>query len=359
MPELNDATRAEHFIEWYKENQKRFSDVSEYVYDKVLRYLEQQDLAVAKISYRTKNVDSVYKKAKKTRKSANGAYVPKYNNPKNEIMDFSGVRVVVYLASDVNIVCSAVERLFEDCILYDDSENKLDLLGKDRVGYLSVHYVITIHSSELQYANLEGLKCEIQVRTVLQDAWAQVFHDRVYKGADERVGDSSLIRKTNLLSGSLELIDSQIDEIVRLFDRENGNFDNKAYQNLLNQRISEETLQEYCNLLSRGKAERFYSYSQVSELLASLKINTVMELDCRVNIGFINKLLNTNITLTIDRLIRYIIFLDDYNILFSTIDPTQKFVISKEIYNLLDEFIDMKDVCDKHNNLVIYEKKEN
>lgn len=351
-----EKKRIENFREWYVKSKPVYEEVSDYVEEKIGRYLEQQKLNVASSSARAKTVDSVYNKAKKVQKVGE-QYVLKYTNPQKEIMDFAGVRIVVYLASEMKIVADAVESLFEGGILYNDSENKLDLLGQDKVGYLSIHYVVTIDSKEKQYSHLNGLKCEIQIRTVLQDAWAQIFHDRIYKGHDVSDDEHYIIRKTNLLSGSLELIDNQIDEIVRYFDSKNGNLDKKSYQQLLNKNVSENSLGEYCNLLLNGRVEKFYSYSQVSKLLEAMGIRTLRELDYCVNEGFITELRNANIVLTIDRLIRYILFVNDYEKFFANIDSTQNFVIEKQIYDLLNQFVDMATICRKYDNFKI--EKEN
>ena len=348
----NDRIRIDNFKEWYKKNRCNYIEVSNYVHEKIVYYLNEQKLNIASSCARAKTVDSVYKKAKKVIKDGE-KYSLKYSDPQRQIMDFSGVRIVVYLASDIKIVTDAVETLFAGSILYDDSENKIELLGEDKVGYLSVHYVVTINSNEQKYIHLKGMKCEIQIRTVLQDAWAQIFHDRVYKGNNEKDNDFYVKRKTNLLSGSLELIDDQIDEIVKYFDSKNGNLDKKSYQKLLNENISKESLSEYCDLLLKGKVEKYYSYSQVEKLLEAVGIKTLRELDYWINEGFIEELLNTNIILTIDRLIRYIIFIYDYEKLFLNLDSTKEFIIEKPIYNLLDKFVDMQNICGRYKFLTI------
>ena len=266
-------------------------------------------------------------------------------------MDFAGVRFVAYLPSEVEIISNSIKRLFEDNILYDDSENKIDLLGENKVGYLSVHYVVTINSSETQYREIQGLKCEIQIRTVLQDAWAQIFHDRVYKATE--LEDPCIKRKTNLLSGSLELIDNQIDEVVKFYDSKNGNMDMRSFQNLLNEPISEQSLMKYCRIQLKGKIEKFYSYKQVFSLLSSYGIKVIRELDYCMNDGFIEELLKANISLTIDRLIRCVLLLDNEEKFFSVFNTAQGFYIEKEMIQILNKFIDTQSVFSRHKNIMI------
>lgn len=344
----NSKDRIENFRIWYMENRDKYVATGEYVLDRILRYLKEQKINVAYYNTRAKSIDSAYEKAKKQIKQGD-EYILKYSDPKNEIMDFSGVRIVVYLPSELDDISCAIERLFENCIKYEDSEDKAERLGKDKVGYLSIHYVIEVNTSQPEYAHLNGMKCEIQVRTVLQDAWAQIFHDRVYKGSLENVSNVDIERKINLLSGNLELIDNQINEIVAYFDNKNGNLDAKSYQELLNEQISEKTLMKYCSLLLQGKVEKFYSFDQIYELLQAYGISTIRELDYHVNSGFIQELSNTNITLTIDRFIRYILVLSDYNKFFTSISKSSSFVIDDAIYELLDKFIDMKQVIKRYD----------
>lgn len=343
----NSQSRIEAFIDWYKDVYPRYAQVGPYVLNRIQTFLKEQKFNVANSSARTKSVESAYNKAKQYVQK-DGAFVLKYDDPKNEIMDFAGVRIVVYLPSEIEIITNAIERLFGNCIRFEDSENKADRLGQDKVGYLSVHYVIEIDTDLPEHAQIRGLKCEIQVRTVLQDAWASIFHDRVYKGF---VGENrdNILRKINLLSGSLELLDSQTDSIVSYIDKQNGRFDLKAYQDLLDEDITEENLMQYCGLLLNGRVERFYSFDKTSQLLKKFGINKVRELDYHVNMGFIKQLLDTDIILTVDKLIRYLLVISDYNKLFSCIDAPTSFFVDEKIYDLLDKYVRMDLICEKYS----------
>lgn len=343
---VDSQKRIESFVSWYTEARPRYELAGNYVLDRIIKFLNEQKFNIAFSTQRTKTIDSAYQKAKKYVKK-DEAYVLKYEDPRNEIMDFSGVRIVVYLPSELEIVTNAIERLFENSIRFDDSENKIDKLGNDKVGYLSIHYVIEINTDQPEYANIKGLKCEIQVRTVLQDAWASIFHDRVYKGIlDDK--DDNLSRKINLLSGSLELLDSQIDNIVLQIDKKNGRFDFKTYQLLLDEEITEESLMKYCQLILYGRVERFYSFKKTSELLEAFGIKRIRDLEYHVNTGFIQELLSTDIVLTVDKLIRYLLVISDFNKLFKCIDEPSVFFVDEKIYNLLDKYVSMDLVCQKY-----------
>jgi putative GTP pyrophosphokinase len=62
-----------------------------------------------------------------------------------------------------------------------------------------------------RYDDLRGMVCEIQVRTVLQDAWAIIQHHLVYK--QESQVPRTLQRKLNSLAGLLETADYQCERI--------------------------------------------------------------------------------------------------------------------------------------------------
>ena len=185
-----------------------------------------------------------------------------------------------------------------------------------------------------------------------QDAWAQIFHDRVYKGSVENNQNPVIERNINLLSGSLELIDNQINQIVNYYDSKNGNLDAKSYQKLLNEPISEKALIKYCSLLLQGRVEKFYSYEQIYDLLKAYGINSIRDLHYNVHSGFIQELADIGISITIDRFIRYILIISDYVKFFECVDDTYSFVINSDIYDLLDKFIDMSEVCEKYSSII-------
>ena len=128
---------------------------------------------------------------------------------------------------------------------YTDKRNDL---GENKVGYLSVHYVVSLPNeivNKPDYADLQNLKCEIQLRTVLQHAWAQIFHDRQYKFNNAVKLPDELKRTTNLIAGNLELSDRLISDVVFEYDTLLGNLDNTNLNKLLKMELNEETLSAY------------------------------------------------------------------------------------------------------------------
>lgn len=105
-----------------------------------------------------------------------------YADPVNEMTDLCGVRVITQIDREVQAVCDFIREHFE--IDEKNSEDKLIRLRAGEFGYRSVHYVVQFKKSKFPHvpAELLPLKAEIQVRTLLQHAWADIGHDRLYKG---------------------------------------------------------------------------------------------------------------------------------------------------------------------------------
>ena len=118
-----------------------------------------------------------------------------------DITDIVGLRVVTFYPDDVDKVASAVERLFD--VDWENSVDKRKLHDLDSFGYLSLHYVCR--------TPLMPYRVEIQMRTLLQHAWANMNHDTGYKSGVEI--PKEYIRNMNRLAGMLELADEQFSRI--------------------------------------------------------------------------------------------------------------------------------------------------
>jgi Uncharacterized protein conserved in bacteria len=129
--------------------------------------------------------------------------------------DLTGVRVIVYYNDDVDAISRLIVEEFD--VDRANSMDKRQTLEPQEFGYQSVHYVVHIPSSRsglTEWRRFTALRAEIQVRTVLQHAWAAISHKLAYK----READipSALQRKLFRLSALLELGD---DEFASLRDQ--------------------------------------------------------------------------------------------------------------------------------------------
>jgi ppGpp synthetase/RelA/SpoT-type nucleotidyltranferase len=220
------------------------------------------------ISSRAKLLDSYKLKASR------------YKNPRNEIMDMAGVRIITYTQSDANRVADLIKEIFS--ILPRHSVDKAAELGVDRVGYRSIHFVGTLGAQRQRLPEnrvFAGMCFEVQVRTILQHAWAEFEHDRNYKFAG--VLPTDIKRRVSILAGSLELIDREFDTIAKNID----NYSQAAVSGNLAVPIDSTSLKAYLsnkfpNLRKQGLAPSFYSADkQIIDELHALGINTLRDLD--------------------------------------------------------------------------------
>jgi len=136
-----------------------------------------------------------------------------YGDPTNQMTDVSAVRIITYFDSDISKISNIIKNLFEVDI--DNSLDQISKLGNDKIGYRSVHFVCKLGESRRdipEYSEISDLKFEIQIRTILQHAWAELAHDRSYKFTGNLPVDIS--RKINLYAGLLEIADKGFNEII-------------------------------------------------------------------------------------------------------------------------------------------------
>ncbi len=116
-------------------------------------------------------------------------------NPLAYFTDLCGARVITHTASEVDEICKFIEQHF-----IVDPENSVRIsqrLRPSEFGYRSVHYVVQFKPGAFPtgeicidvppelYSAPDSpcpMKAEIQVRTLLEHAWAVFSHERVYKG---------------------------------------------------------------------------------------------------------------------------------------------------------------------------------
>jgi putative GTP pyrophosphokinase len=129
-----------------------------------------------------------------------------------DVTDITGVRVTTYFHDDVDRIAEVISKEFE--ILPEFSVDKRKALDPDQFGYLSLHYVVRLSHARRalpEYRRFERLRCEIQIRSILQHAWAEIEHDLGYKAKVEVPKDTR--RQFSRLAGLLELADQEFSRI--------------------------------------------------------------------------------------------------------------------------------------------------
>jgi ppGpp synthetase/RelA/SpoT-type nucleotidyltranferase len=161
--------------------------------------------------HRAKEIPSAVKKKNKK----------KYSDPTYQMTDLVGARFVVLLRSDINIVESVLINCDSLWTARRDREPKLESdKTPDAFRYQSVHYIVR----NIAEITIDGVAipaetaCEIQIRTLLQHAYAELGHDRIYKG-DEIVPPSVhriVARSMALMETTDHLFCEAVEELERI-----------------------------------------------------------------------------------------------------------------------------------------------
>jgi ppGpp synthetase/RelA/SpoT-type nucleotidyltranferase len=104
------------------------------------------------------------------------------NELEHQIKDLAGCRLIFYTNEDVLKLRSS--RLIRDN--FEVIDTKIHHPGPDSQDelYIADHYLVQLRTERLalpEYARFAGMRCEVQIQTILNHAWAEMAHDRIYK----------------------------------------------------------------------------------------------------------------------------------------------------------------------------------
>ena len=171
------------------------------------RLITNARIDVVSVTYRAKSVESAIEKV--TRKG--------YQAPQSDMTDLAGVRVIAFVEKDLVALDALIRKAF--AVLPDKSSDRSAQLGVDRTGYRSHHYVCLLGDARVtlpEHEVFKGFTFEVQLRTALQHAWAEVEHNRRYKFAG--ILPEPLQRRLFLLAGMLEIADREFSAIATEID---------------------------------------------------------------------------------------------------------------------------------------------
>jgi len=187
------------YVSWYLSERQTYEKLAKEVHRILEGVLKQRKINVADIQSRAKDPEKFQKKLQ---------YGVSFD-PKN-MQDLAGIRVICFVKSDIEKVRDAIENTFDEI-----SKEGVDPKKADFSGYSDVKYVCKLPRARISPAEelrlFENRRFEIQVRTILQHAWAEIEHDDVYKNPD-RISDD-LRRRFFLVSNVLETADNELDNL--------------------------------------------------------------------------------------------------------------------------------------------------
>ncbi|QFY77819.1 hypothetical protein DUD43_09060 [Alcaligenes faecalis] len=153
----------------------------------------------------------------KSKKSIEDKILKKlYSSPRDQVTDLIGARFVVLLKSDLDILDRAIINRNSWAVSKDRDFFNESLKEPSVFDYQSNHYVVTsVVDQEIEGVFVpSGLRCEVQSRSLLQHAYAELVHADVYK-ANNFVPEST----KRLVARSMALMEST-DEVFLSISRE-------------------------------------------------------------------------------------------------------------------------------------------
>jgi ppGpp synthetase/RelA/SpoT-type nucleotidyltranferase len=270
-----EAHRREAVAEYLK-NRAFYVELAHGIQTIVQQCLVHRKIKVHSVEYRAKDASSFEIKAGAP--SIDDPTVPKYNDPARQITDLAGVRVITFFPATLDDIDDVLEEEFE---IVERSDKGAVLLEQERFGYQSIHYLVKIRSQRAdlpEYERFRDAIIEIQVRTILQHAWAEIEHDIQYKSPD--VIPMEIRRRFMALAGLLELADREFQAIqnadVEITEKARASVE----EGDLNVEITPSALKTYLDrrLGADGRIASF-SYTWTARILRSLGFRSLEQVD--------------------------------------------------------------------------------
>ncbi len=121
-----------------------------------------------------------------------------------DVTDVVALRVTTYFEDAIAEVARVVEGAF--VVDLSASRDRLQAIDPATFGYRSLHYVAFV-PPELRGSLPAEVRVELQIRTVLQHAWAEVEHDLGYKGSE--TVPAQIRRRFSRVASLLEVADEE------------------------------------------------------------------------------------------------------------------------------------------------------
>jgi putative GTP pyrophosphokinase len=202
-------------VEQYQRVRRRYIDYSASIKDIIRKALVNFGIEVASVEARAKSISSFGRKAPEP--SDTDPSQPKYPNPMSQITDLAGARIITFFPNTVSEVDGVIS---DESVVLEKVDKATQLLEEERFGYQSVHYLVKLkpnRTSLPEYNNFTDLVAEIQVRTILQHARAEIEHDIRYHSV--KIIPAQIRRRFASLGGLLEIADREFQAIQSADER--------------------------------------------------------------------------------------------------------------------------------------------
>ena len=199
-------------VEQARFQQQALQDAAQAIRNAIVRRLHDDGLNHHDVQFRVKSPGSAAEKI--SRRGKDGKL--KYPGGLDRLDDLIGVRVILFVESDIDAVAIALSNQF----LCLDDEDKTAMMRKNGgIGYAGRHLTLEVPPDNPPRGcnDIIGQRFEVQIRTILQHAWAEFEHDIRFKGSS---GDNAEISRAFTMASTLiELADQQFVNISDILKR--------------------------------------------------------------------------------------------------------------------------------------------
>jgi ppGpp synthetase/RelA/SpoT-type nucleotidyltranferase len=212
---LDPSALLREAVRRYEELRPLYGAFCVHVRQLVSAEIARRSIKIHSIEARTKSVESFERKIKRLLGLHRASH--QAPDPLRMVTDMAGVRVITFFPKTVLDIDAVIRERFP-VIERDDKTEFRE--APSSFGYRSIHYLVEMAPGQLESPDLrwyQGLVAEIQVRTILQHAWAEIEHDIQYKSV--RATPPAIRRRLAAVAGLLEIADREFQAIRDESDR--------------------------------------------------------------------------------------------------------------------------------------------
>ena len=257
-------------LEQYSALLPRLNAASEAIGDAIRARLRDDGLNHHTVQARVKDPGSV--KEKLDRLTADGRF--KYERGLEQLDDLIGVRIIMFLEPDIADVATALKGQF-GCREDDDKTSSQRRNGQ--IGYAGRHLILEVPAGNVPVGchTFIGERFEVQIRTVLQHAWAAFEHDIRYKGLAE--ANAEVDRAFTMASTLIELADAQFSAINDIVKRRQAESTAEFAANPATELTGDILHDMLARLLPEHPRSQARQYGWLGDVLAANGVRTVAD----------------------------------------------------------------------------------
>lgn len=284
MASVDFEKEREFFVSFYDENRNLLEQVG-----KVSQTLISQlthEVEGVEITYRLKNREECINKFSSKYRTDLEASKTNYEI-KNYVTDLIGIRIICLCEDEVDNVVEILKREF---ISVDTTDKTSELENEEnKFGYRAFHIDLNFNDQRKNFPEYEKIKdfqFEVQIRTIVQDAWSVIDHKINYK---RNISDKKLKRRIVRLAALFELADQEFKYIKDQISQtqESGKVAPESFDT--NEKLDVIGLLRLLNKNFGG-----YNFHQSG---VDLFIDDITKLNPQISVKFLDEEINKNKTL--------------------------------------------------------------